>query len=62
MTGGGAMTLENDPVDPFTSTIIKQGTVLAVGTGLLVFGIFVLIRMASLQRAMLNNIYPSTLP
>ncbi len=49
-------------MDPFIATIIKQGAVLAIGAGLLVFGIFFLVRMASLQRAMLNKIYPVTLP
>ncbi len=43
-------------MDPFITTIMKQGAVLAVGTGLLAFGIFFFLRMASLQRAMLNNI------
>ena len=49
-------------MDPFMMTIVKQGAVLAAGVGLLAFGIFFFVRMASLQQAMLNNIYPVTLP
>jgi hypothetical protein len=49
-------------MDPFVATIVKQGAVLALAAGLLVFGIFLFVRMTGLQRAMLNNIYPATLP
>jgi len=45
-------------MDPFIATVVKQGAVLAVGVGLLAFGVFLFVRMASLQHAMLNNIYP----
>jgi hypothetical protein len=45
-------------VDPFVSTIIKQGLVAGALAGLVVFGIFFFVKMAALQNAMLNNIYP----
>ena len=49
-------------MDPFITTIINKGAVLAVDTGLLAFGIFLFLGMASLQRAMLNNNYTVALP
>lgn len=45
-------------MDPFIATIIKQGALLALGAGLIVFGVYFLVKMAALQNAMLNNIYP----
>jgi hypothetical protein len=45
-------------VDPFVSTIIKQGIFWGAVVGVVVFGIFFLVKMAALQNAMLNNIYP----
>lgn len=45
-------------MDPFVSTIIKQGLILGAAVGVVAFGIFFLVKMAALQNAMLNNIYP----
>ena len=45
-------------MDPFVSTIVKQVAVLAVVAGLVVFGMFYMVKTAALQNAMLNNIYP----
>jgi hypothetical protein len=49
-------------VDPFVSTIIKQGLVLGAFVGVVAFGIFFFVKMAALQNAMLNNVYPPGLP
>jgi hypothetical protein len=45
-------------MDPFVSTIIKQGLVLGAAVGLVAFGIFFAVKLAALQNAMLNNLYP----
>jgi hypothetical protein len=45
-------------VDPFVSTIVKQGLLLGAVAGLVVFGIYFFVQMAALQNAMLNNIIP----
>jgi hypothetical protein len=49
-------------VDPLVSTIIKQGTAIGRGVGMLAFVIFFVVRMASLQHALTLNIMPRTLP
>lgn len=48
-------------MDPFVSTIIKQGLIFGLLAGALVFGIVFVTKMAALQNAMLNNIYPGGL-
>ncbi len=45
-------------MDPFVSTIIKQGILLGLGVGLAAFATFYVVKMAALQNAMLNKIYP----
>ncbi len=49
-------------VDPFVSTIIKQGLLIGLGVGAMAFAVFFMIRMASLQHAMTLNMLPTSLP
>jgi hypothetical protein len=49
-------------VDPFVSTIIKQGLVVAAVAGAVAFAVFFMARMASLQHAMTLSLIPPTLP
>jgi hypothetical protein len=48
-------------VDPFVATIVRQSLLIGVGVGVVAFGIFFFVKMAALQDAMLNNIYPAGL-
>lgn len=48
-------------MDPFVSTIVKQGFVVALGVGALAFAIFFMVRMASLQHALTLSLIPPSL-
>jgi hypothetical protein len=49
-------------MDPFASTIIKQGLIVAAVAGAVAFAIFFMARMASFQHAMTLSLIPPTLP
>lgn len=49
-------------MDPFVSTVIKQGLVIAGGAGMLAFAIYVTVKMMSLQHALTLNLVPAPLP
>lgn len=49
-------------MDPFVTTILKQGALIAAGVAIVVFGAYCLIAMANLRHALTLNMLPSQLP
>lgn len=49
------------PMDPFVSTILKQGLVFAACAGAVVFLAYCGVKFQKLQYCLQNNIYPSGL-
>lgn len=60
--GRGIQQEEVGNVDPFVSTIIKQGLVAGAIVGLLVAGVYIFVQYSKLQHALTLNMAPPQLP
>lgn len=49
-------------MDPFVSTLAKQGAVLGLAVGILVGAVFFAVQYSNLQHAMSLNMLPGQLP